>query len=254
MSFELGRWDDWMEESQSELPAEGADFYRIWFEGNAADRLAYRGGADAAMRVVQRALESDAVRESGQAQASLASQMGDVLMAQQRWEEAMEATRAGWNHSDMARYATMVAMLAATAAGDSKHLEEAHRAQDRSVEGPDLPAPMANEQIAIAFGALLDERWDVARAAYLNAKRLLEQVGNRLLLARVQLAVGHLAAEQFPEAADAAREADAFFHERGADEYVAGYRAHAAHGNRLAPAASTSRKPAPSKSSATRAS
>jgi hypothetical protein len=63
--------------------------------------------------------------------------------------------------------------------------------------------------------------------AYLNARRILEDVGGVHLLAQLQLAVGHLAADQIPEAADAAREAEEYFHARGADTYVAAYRAHA---------------------------
>jgi len=241
LSFEVGRWDDWLEESEAELPEEGADFYRTWYEGSVADRLAYRDAPDEAMRIIQRAMESESVRESAQAQASVAAQTGDILMAQQRWFEAFEATRPGWNHSDMARYATSNAILAATAAGDRDGVEEAGRAQARVVEGPDLPASIANRQIVAALEALLDERWDVGRLAYLTAKGLLEDVNNRLLLARFQLAVGHLAESRFAEAADAAREAEAFFHERGGDGYVTGYRARAARGKTQNPA--TRREP-----------
>jgi class 3 adenylate cyclase len=248
VSFDMGRWDDWIAESQAELPDEGADFYRMWYEGSVADRLAYRGSADEALRIVEETLKSPAAQESAQAQAGIAAQKGDVLMAQQRWAEAMDATRAGWNHSDMARYSTATAMLAAAAAGDRKAVEEAHEAQLRAREGPDLPGSIANEQIAISLTALLEERWDVARAAYLHARRLLEQIGHGLMLARLQLAVGHLAADHFPEAADAARDAEAFFHERGADAYVEGYRAHAAKASVAGPSRKTTSTPVASES------
>jgi class 3 adenylate cyclase len=240
-SFEVGRWDDWVAESEAELPEEGAEFYRTWYQGSIADRLAYRGAPDEAMRIVQRALESESVRDSAQAQAALAAQMGEIRMAQQQWSEAFEATRGGWNHSDMARYATTNAILAAAAAGDAERLKEASRAQTRVVEGPDLPASIATAQIIAALGALLDERWDVGRLAYLNAKRMLEQINNRLLLARLQLAVGQLAGDHFPEAAEAEREAEAFFHERGGDAYVTGYRARAARGKAPGPATKPAR-------------
>ena len=228
VSFDMGRWEDWIAESEAELPDEGADFYRMWYQGSIADRLAYRGSAEEALRIVDETLKSQSAQESAQAQAGIAAQKGDVLMAKQRWADAIEATRAGWNHSDMARYSTATAMLAAAAAGDSKAVEEAHQAQLRAREGPDLPGSIAYEQIAISLTALLEERWDVARAAYLHARRLLEETGHGLMLARLQLAVGHLAANRFPEAADAARDARAFFHERGADAYVDGYLEHAA--------------------------
>jgi class 3 adenylate cyclase/tetratricopeptide (TPR) repeat protein len=227
VSFEAGKWDDWVDEARSEMPAE-ATFYRQWYEGSLAERLAYRGGADEAIGVLQRSLETDAVRESGQAQAGIASQMGDVLMTKQRWSEAIEATRAGWNHSDMARYATTTAMFAAVAAGDPGPLAEARKAFAAAVEGPRLPASVAGARIGDTLEALLEGRWEAARAAYVAAAKLLDGIGNRLLLSRLQLAVWHLAEGRFPEAADAGREAQAFFHDQGADAYVLGYRSHAA--------------------------
>lgn len=236
-ALDAGRWDEWIAESEAELPEEGADFYRMWYRGSIADRLSYRGSPDEAKRIVESALGSETVHDSAQAQAGLAGQMGEILMAQQRWSEAFEATRGGWNHSDMARYATLNAILAAAAAGDLDGLREAGRVLTRVAEGPELPASIANVQIITALEALFEGQWDAARLAYLSAKRLLEQVNNRLLLARVQLAVGQLAEDHFPEAAEAAHEAELFFHERGADAYVTGYRARAARGR--APGAAT---------------
>ena len=239
VSFELGRWDEWMDEGAADLPEGGADFDRIWYEANQRDRLAYQGGAKEAEVALKRSIEEQTVRESAQAQAGLSAQLSEILMAQQRWTDAVEAARGGWNHSDMARYATINAVFAATAAGDRDLIEEARQAYDRAVEGPELPLPMAYSHLIAALGALLDERWEAGRASYLQAKRLLEQVSNQLMLARFQLAVGHLAANHFPEAAEAAREAEAFFHERGADAYVEGYRARAAR----AKTAATTRTP-----------
>jgi hypothetical protein len=47
------------------------------------------------------------------------------------------------------------------------------------------------------------------------------------VLAALQLAVGHLAGDRFPEAAEALRAADAFFSNRGAERVVSDYRAKA---------------------------
>src|SRR4029077_20157665 len=132
------------------------------------------------------------------------------------------------------------ATRAAAAAGDRERLNEASRAQTRVVEGPELPASVAYAQIIAALDALLDERWDAGRLAYLSARRLSDKINNRLLLARLQLAVGQLAEDHFLEAAEAVHEAEAFFHERGADAYVTGYRAKAARGS----APGSARKPA----------
>ena len=61
----------------------------------------------------------------------------------------------------------------------------------------------------------------------MKARRIVEEVGNLQLLAMLQLAVGHLGADHFSEAAQAAREAEEYFQARGADAFVATYRAHA---------------------------
>jgi tetratricopeptide (TPR) repeat protein len=227
LCFDLGRWDDWLEEVAENMPADQDNFYRLWYEGSLADRLAYRGRADDALQTIDRALGSQAVKDSLQAQAGLSSQKGDILMAQQRWSEAFDATRAGWNHSDMSRYALTTAMLAAAALADVDKVKEA-AARLVGTEGATLPAGVAKRHIADALVAALEGRWDEARASYLGANRVLEGIGDHLLLARFQLALSHLAAQRFAEADEAGREADAFFTERGAASYVEGYRANAA--------------------------
>jgi hypothetical protein len=92
----------------------------------------------------------------------------------------------------------------------------------------DLPLAHAARQIAASLTALLASRWDEARASYLNARQLLEDIGTLTRLAKLQLQIGHLAADAFPEAAEAARAAEEYFHARGADAYVATFRAKAA--------------------------
>ena len=82
--------------------------------------------------------------------------------------------------------------------------------------------------------SLLSGRWEQAKTAYLAARSSLEEVGNPQTLAQLQLTVGHLAAGRFREAEEAAAEAEAYFHARGADAYVATYRARAVKGEALA--------------------
>ena len=71
-------------------------------------------------------------------------------------------------------------------------------------------------QIGATFKALLEGRWDDARHTFVAASRTIDGMQGFRVKALFQLAVGHLAGERFPEAAEGLREAEAFFEERGA--------------------------------------
>jgi class 3 adenylate cyclase/tetratricopeptide (TPR) repeat protein len=227
-AFDLGRWDDLLDEMRSEIPEDAGNFYRIWYETAVAQRLAYRGEADAALRTVERHLQAPVVRASGQAQAALSVEIGDILMAQQRWMDAFEATRPSWPHNEWGLPGAVTAVLSAAAAGDSTLMDEPARARLAAEASSVWAFSRASSYVPDALRALFGGRWDDARATYLNAKRLYEGVGERVALARFQLTFAHLAGDRLPEAVEAGREAEAFFHELGADVYVIGYRAHAA--------------------------
>ena len=66
------------------------------------------------------------------------------------------------------------------------------------------------------FKALLEGRWDDARQMFVAALRTMDGTQRFRHKALFQLAVAHLAGDRFAEAADALREAEAFFEERGA--------------------------------------
>ena len=231
-SFDAGRWDDWQEEARGEL-SEAAPFYQRWMEIEAARRLAYRGQTDEADRMVREAGSDPSVRSSAQATAAVAAAEAELRVAQGRWNDAFEASRGGWNHSDSSRWATQIAQFAAVGAGDQGRLEEAIEAGAERVSD-DQPTSRAARQIAETLRSLLSGRWEQAKTAYLAARSSLEEVGNPQTLAQLQLTVGHLAAGRFREAEEAAAEAEAYFHARGADAYVATYRARAVKGEALA--------------------
>jgi class 3 adenylate cyclase/tetratricopeptide (TPR) repeat protein len=224
-SLQSGAWDDWQEEAESELP-DAASFYRGWFEDEGARRLAFRGRMDEAKAILQASLADVSVRNSAQATAYMVMVETEITMAEGRWLDAFEASRRGWDNSDSARFITQLALFAAASAGDPLRAAEAVQAQ-AAVLTDDLPLAQAARQIAMCLPALLAGRWDEARTSYLNARRLLEEVGSLTLLARLQLQVGWLAADHFPEAAEAAREAEEYFRDRGADAFLATFRAKA---------------------------
>jgi len=224
-SFEAGRWDVWQEEARVEAP-DAAGFYRAWFDAEDARRLAFRGGAEEADRILAEIWKEPAVQNSAQATAGISGLEAEIRLTQGRWIEAFDASRRGWNQTDNARFATQLGQFAAVAAGDASRLRDAVQAQDAKL-ADDLPMSLAARQIALTLTSLLDGRWEDGRATYLKARRIVEEVGNLQLLAQLQLAVGHLAGDHFSEAAQAAREAEEYFHARGADAFVATYRAHA---------------------------
>ena len=225
-SFEIGRWDDWWEEARAALP-DASGFYRGWFKAEEARRLAYRGRLEEAERIHSELLTEPAIRDSAQAMAASGGLEAEIRMAQGRWTDAFDASRRGWNQHDQAAWTTQLGQLAAAAAGDASRLQDAVQAQAPTVTD-DLPKSQAARHFAMTLTALLAGRWDEARLAYQTARRILEETANVHVLAQLQLAVGHLAAGHFVEASDAAREAEEYFRSRGADSYVATYRAHAA--------------------------
>jgi hypothetical protein len=225
-ALEAGRWEDWQAQAEAEL-ADAAGFYRYWFETERARRLAYRGHTAEADAILRQALADQSVQNSAQALAFLVMIETEIRMAEGRWIDAFDASHRALDHSDSARPIAQLAVIAAAAAGDSTRLAEAVQAQ-AALLTEDLPLAQAARQIAAALTALLAGRWDEARTAYLNARRLLEQIGALTLLAKVQLQVGLVAADRFPEAAEASRAAEEYFHDRGADAYVATFRVKAA--------------------------
>jgi tetratricopeptide (TPR) repeat protein len=224
--FESGRWDEWSAEAEAELP-ETASFYRHWIETERARRLAYRGQVDKAVRVMEEALADQAMKDSAQAMAGMAGLQAEIAITQGRWIEAFEVSRGGWTVPDSARYVTQLAEFAAAAAGDAARLREAVEAQAQGVTDDSLISQAA-WQVGSTLTGMLAGRWEEGRLAYLQASRLLEELGATKPLALLQLAVGHIAADRFPEAEEAADQADEFFGARGAESFVATYRAKAA--------------------------
>jgi len=231
--FRAGRWHEWQQEAEAELP-DAAGFYGRWFRAEAALRLAYRGDGEEANRMMAEIMAEPSLQESAQAMAGMAGFEADILLTQGRWLEAFESSRRAWPNTDAVRSATEIGQLAAAAAGDASRLAEAIEAHATGVSD-DLPLSRGSREVGVTLSALLSERWDEARAAYLRARRLLEETEAAQLLAQLNLAVGTIAAGRFSEATDAARDAEEYFRQRGADGYVATYRAKA-----FAPARSAS--------------
>jgi class 3 adenylate cyclase len=219
-SLEIGAWDDWFDEVRAEVN-DASVWYKGWFRLEEAWRLAYRGEIGTAERALQENLAGEEIQNSAQAMAANSLLAAHIHMASGRWREAFDVAKAAWSDIDAMR--NPMGQLAAVAAGDRGRLEEA-RASVTSRGAADPPFLRAIQDVGDALAAVLDERWDEARAAYLSAVAQLELATGWHTLARLQLAIGHAAAGRFPEAAEAAAAAETFFNERGAASYVRTYR------------------------------
>ena len=223
--FESGQWDAWADEAAAELP-EAATFYRHWVETERARRLAYRGRTEEALQLMEEALADESIRSSAQAMAGMAGLTAEVRFTEGRWLDAFEASRPAWTTPDTVRVVTQLAQFSAAAAGDAARLAEAVQAQAHGIT-EDTLLSQADRYAGAALTALVGERWDDARLAYVQARRLFDETGAAKSLALLRLTVGQLAAGRFPEADAAIKEADAFFSSRGADPFLAAYRANA---------------------------
>jgi hypothetical protein len=166
------------------------------------------------------------VQRSVQSMVSNSAALADALTAQGRWSESFEIARAAWDSTEMGRYPRLSAFFAAAGGGAADRLAEVPL--PRLTFGSETPTmSLALNQTHAVLSSLLAGRWEDARRGYLEARRTIEAFGHHQLLARVQLAVAQLANDRFPEAAEAGEAAASYFHERGADTYVAAYRANA---------------------------
>lgn len=226
LAGDMGDWDAWFEEMTAEQPnAQG--FYLAWFEMTVLERMVYLGDPAEAERRIRKMAQHEGVVSSAQFRSTIAASLADALIRQGRWREAWESAREGWDHTEMGRYARQSGMLAATAAGEPAWLDEVpHPTPPDGAVGPSMSAGIHLEYLTLA--ALLAGRWEEGRSRYRETRDTFQSVGHSLALARFQLAVGQLAAGRFPEATEAADEAQRFFAERGAREVVEEYRS-AAH-------------------------
>jgi class 3 adenylate cyclase len=225
ISFRLGDWDSYLDEAKAEH-VEASGYYRSWFAAEEAMRETYRGDPVAAEATLKRLLESEGSATSEQAITWHMAAMAEAQLAQGRAEEAFETAAESWSHSAEADRAYVAGVFAAGAAADSTKVE-AVRAAWRAAGAGQLPLQVALERIADALTSAIEGRWNDARAAYSAALDALEQVGEQLTIARLRVALAHLAGDRIPEVAAKVPEAEAFFAERGASSWVATYRASA---------------------------
>ena len=224
-AFDAGLWDEWLDEMRDEEP-HASGYYRLWFRLEAAIRMAYEGRIEEADRIHNEAMASEEVQASVQATLGVTERIGEVRMLAGRWSDAYEIGQGGWTSTESSESSLYLSLLAAAGAADLGKVE-AIIATISDLLTDTLPADVAVRQVAATLKAVLERRWDDGRHLFVAASRTLEDTGRMRVRAHFQIAVGHLAGERFPEAAEGMGEAEGFFEERGAGAFVAMYRAKA---------------------------
>jgi class 3 adenylate cyclase len=222
IAYRLGDWDSYVDEARIEL-ADASPYYQGWFGGEEAMRETYRGDPAAAEATLKTLLSSEGAAGSEQAITWHLAAMAEAQLAQGRADDAFATAAESWSHSKEADRAYVAGLFAAGAAADAAKVETV-RAAWRASRGGQLPLHIALERIADALSAAIDGRWNEAQAAYSAASDALGQVGEKVNLARLVLAIAHLAGDQLPEVLAKVPEAEAFFAERGAASWVVAYR------------------------------
>ena len=225
MSFRLGDWDSFMEEAKAEH-ADASPYFQAWFDVEDALRMAYRGDPATSEATIRRLITSEGSIASKQAMTWHRAALAEAQLAQGRIDEAFATAVESWTQASEADRAFVAGLFAAAAAADMARVETA-RAAWRSASSGQLPLQIALERMADAFSAAIEGQWSDAQAGYVAAAQALEEVGEYVNLARLQLALGHLAGNNLGEVAAKVLEAEAFFAERGASSWVATYRASA---------------------------
>ncbi|NJD27867.1 MAG: hypothetical protein FIA92_06170 [Chloroflexi bacterium] len=224
--FRLGSWDEFDDETQAEI-RDGGEFYATWLEVEQLRRQTYLGDARVTETKLLEALERPATANSAQARAWTLSAAADAVAAQGRFAEAFEMARDPRTTAAENEQSRLAALFAAAGAGDPAWIAVVR--DDMLAEGMDrVPAGRGYVAAANSMIAALEGRWDDTRTARQTAVQALQAVGDDFLLARFGLALGQLAGDRLPEAAEAAGEAERWFAARGAGRYVEHYRASAA--------------------------
>ena len=224
IGLRTGDWDAYAEDVAAESDDDAGGFFSAWFRMEDAIREAYRGDARHAEAAIDETLSTGLAASSGQALTWNLAAKADAQIAQGRFAEAIETAAPGRTSSAENEFTQMATVFAATANGDPALV--AVVADELRAQGFDqLASGRGYIAVAQSLAAALEGRWDDARSHQIEAEEGLLKVGEGLVNARFGLALGHLAASRFPEAARAGEDAERWFTERGAGHYVAGYRA-----------------------------
>ena len=220
-----GNWDDGiadldaLEGNETPYP-----FYQIAFLGERAIRAALRGDLATAEEQARQAEERLSDVESMQTEAYVQLVWAHVRFVATRWEEAIEHGRRAGANSNFTVDAWWVTANAAAAADVRQALADA---RDAFLSPLNFPGPSQEALHAVASAALAarEGRWDEVHSGFAPAIARLADMGSLAYAHMAGLLWDALAGRRDADAAEAGRQAEAFFGERGASAFVERYRA-----------------------------
>jgi tetratricopeptide (TPR) repeat protein len=223
-NFRLGRWRDGIAEvdaiEENETPP---PFFQIGFLGWRAVREALQGDVTLAEQRLVRAEQIVPELQSIQVEAFIHLMWAMVRFVDARWEEAVEHGRVAAANSNFTVDGWWITANAA-AAGDLQP------AMAEAIEGFVAPISFpgrSRDAMQTAVGAALaarQGRWDEASTGFAAAFAQQTELGELYYASLTGLLWDALAGSRDPDAAEAGRQAVAFFEERGAMAFVERYR------------------------------
>jgi class 3 adenylate cyclase/tetratricopeptide (TPR) repeat protein len=217
-----GDWDAWLEERSQladEVPLH--PYYQVGFEGQRSVRLALRGERDAAQEAYERAVAGTKAIQTTQVVYTELSR-GWLLLVDGDLVEAVHAAERAATDMNFMTDGLWLAAYAAAAGGLTEELDRSIAGLTSQSDGRPLVAGL--EGAARAARAARSGELDAARIRFADAMNALDSAGSAMDRHLVGLLWGALLADQQPEAAAAASEAEEFFSSRGASSFVRAYR------------------------------
>jgi len=219
-----GKWDDnigeldAIEENETPWP-----FYQIAFSGMRAIRAALRGDLASAEEMLRGAEATLPELQSIQSEAFVHEAWAHVLFAAGRWAEAIEHGRQAGANSNFTVDAWWITANAAAAADLPPVLVEASEGivSPATFPGPNRDALHDGARAALAAR---EGRWEETQAGFSAAIRHLIDQGELYYASLAGLLWDGLSAGRDPDAAEAGRNAVAFFEEHRALPFVERYR------------------------------
>jgi class 3 adenylate cyclase/tetratricopeptide (TPR) repeat protein len=219
MALRSGEWDAWMNEADEFLDNEAVTpFYAAAFHSSRAVRVALRGDLAEAERIHEDVVRLAGTLQSQQLDAYLHRERMWLRLIAGRWEEAVVEGRLAAANSNFTVDSWWIVSVAAVAGNLPEALDEAIGGfEDSGMPGPSTDAL---QRAAMAGRAARLGDMETAHALYREGRGKLRDGGELLFAHLAALLWSRLAGSTDPEARQAGEEAEEFFAERGAVEFV----------------------------------
>jgi class 3 adenylate cyclase/tetratricopeptide (TPR) repeat protein len=222
-AWRRGEWDAWIREiDEAEESESASDYAKAGFYGARAQRLAARGKASEAERLLERATALGPVLGSAQLEYYAHMLRAWLRLMEGRWSDAALAAWTASANTNFTVEAWYVASIASVAGGMTDRVD----AVIAGFRQPPFPGPVSYALAQIAAAGLAARRGagPDADSGFRAPHRFLLDSGDVLFGHLAGLLWSELAGDRNPDAAAAGTAADAFFAERGASGFPQTFR------------------------------